>query len=140
AGLARFADAFVEEGAFSADEVRPFLEEARALGLGLKLHVDQLRPGEGAEFAASLRATSAAPLESVSVAGMAALAEARVTAVLIPTATLVLQLPRYAPGRALVDAGVSVAIATNCNPGSAPTENLALGVVLACPQDGLPPG
>jgi imidazolonepropionase len=139
AGLARFADAFVEEGAFSADEVRPFLEEARALGLGLKLHVDQLRPGQGAEFAASLRAISADHLESVSVAGMAALAEARVTAVLIPTATLVLRLPRYAPGRALVDAGVSVAIATNCNPGSAPTENLALALSLACLQNGLTP-
>jgi imidazolonepropionase len=138
-GLARFADAFVEEGAFSPDEVRPFLEEAHALGLGLKLHVDQLRSSQGAEFAASLRAVSADHLESVSSAGIAALAEARVTAVLIPTATLVLRLPRYAPGRALIDAGVGVAIATNCNPGSAPTENLALTLSLACLQNGLTP-
>ena len=139
AGLARFADAFIEEGAFSADEARPFLEEARALGLGLKLHVDQLRAGGGAELAASLDAISADHLESISAEGIAALAGAPTTAVLIPTATLVLRLPRYAPGRALVDAGVRVAIATNCNPGSAPTENLALGMSLACLHNGLTP-
>jgi imidazolonepropionase len=139
AGLARFADAFVEEGAFSPDEVRPFLEEAHALGLGIKLHVDQLRSGQGAELAASLHAVSADHLESVSPAGIAALAEAQVSAVLIPTATLVLRLPRYAPGRALIDAGVGVALATNCNPGSAPTENLALTLSLACLQNGLTP-
>jgi hypothetical protein len=120
AGLARFADAFVEEGAFGQDEVRPFLEKARILGLGLKLHVDQLRAGRGAEFAASLGAISADHLESVDAEGIAALVRARVTAVLIPTATLVLRLRRYAPGRALVDAGVGVARAPNCTPGSAP--------------------
>lgn len=138
-GLARFADAFVEEGAFSQNEVRPLLEEARALGLGLKLHVDQLRPGRGAEFAASVGAVSADHLEWIGPGGIAALARARVTAVLLPTATLALRLLRYAPGRALVDAGVGVAIATNCNPGSAPTENLALAMSLACLQNGLTP-
>jgi len=139
AGLARFADAFVEEGAFGADEVRPFLEEARALGLGLKLHVDQLRPGGGAELAASLGAVSADHLEHTGPEGIAALAGARVTAVLLPTASLVLRLSRDAPGRALVDAGVRVAVATNCNPGSAPTENLALAMSLACLRCGLSP-
>jgi imidazolonepropionase len=139
AGLARFADAFVEEGAFTQDEVRPLLEEARSLGLGLKLHVDQLRPGRGAEFAASLGAVSADHLESIGPKGITALAEAKVTAVLIPTATLVLRLPAYAPGRALLDAGVGVALATNCNPGSAPTENLALAMSLACLHNGLTP-
>ena len=139
AGLARFADAFVEEGAFSQDEARPFLEEARALGLGLKLHVDQLHAGGGAEFAASLGALSADHLEHTGPDGILALSRARVTAVLIPTATLVLRLQRYAPGRALVDAGVPVAVATNCNPGSAPTENLALAMSLACLQNGLTP-
>jgi len=139
AGLARFADAFVEEGAFGQDEVRAFLEEAHSLGLGLKLHVDQLHAGRGAQFAASLGAISADHLESVDPEGIAALARAQVTAVLIPTATLVLSLSRYAPGRALVDAGVGVAIATNCNPGSAPTENLALAMSLACLQNGLSP-
>ena len=82
---------------------------------------------------------SADHLESVGPEGIAALARARVTAVLIPTATLVLRLLRYAPGRALVDAGVGVAIASNCNPGSAPTENLALAMSLACLENGLTP-
>lgn len=139
AGLARFADAFVEEGAFGQDELRPFLDEARALGFGLKLHVDQLRAGQGAEYAASLNALSADHLESIAPEGIAALARARVTAVILPTATLVLRLLRYAPGRALVDAGVGVAVATNCNPGSAPTESLALAMSLACVQNGLTP-
>ncbi len=74
AGLARFADAFVEEGAFAQDEVRPFLEEARALGLGLKLHVDQLRTGQGAEFAASLHARVGGSPRVGGSAGIAALA------------------------------------------------------------------
>ena len=76
----------------------------------------------------------------MSAAGITALAEAGVTAVLIPTATLVLRLPRYAPGRALVDGGVGVALATNCNPGIAPPpSNLALALSLACLQNGLTP-
>ena len=137
--LARFADAFVEKGAFTAEEVRPLLEDARALGLGLKLHVDQLRPTRGAEFAASLGAVSADHLESVSPKGMLALATAKVTAVLMPTATLVLRLPNYAPGRAMVREGIRVAVASNVNPGSAPTENLALALSLACLQNGLTP-
>jgi imidazolonepropionase len=137
--LARFADAFVDKGAFTAEEVRPLLEEARGLGLGLKLHVDQLRPTKGAEFAASLGAISADHLEAVSPKGMLALAAAKVTAVVIPTATLVLRLPNYAPGRALIREGVRVAVATNVNPGSAPTENLALALSLSCLQNGLTP-
>ena len=137
--LARFADAFVDKGAFTADEVRPLLEEAVGLGLGLKLHVDQLRPTRGAEFAAGLRAVSADHLEAVSPKGMLALATAKVTAVLLPTATLVLRLPNYAPGRAMVREGVRVAVASNVNPGSAPTENVALALSLACLQNGLTP-
>jgi imidazolonepropionase len=137
--LARFADAFVDKGAFTAEEVRPLLEEARSLGLGLKLHVDQLRPTKGAEFAAALGAISADHLEAVSSKGILALAAAKVTAVLLPTATLVLRLPNYAPGRAMVREGVQVGVASNVNPGSAPTENLALAMSLACLQNGLTP-
>jgi imidazolonepropionase len=116
AGLARFADAFVEEGAFAQDEVRPFLEEAGSLGLGLKLHVDQLRAGQRRRLRCQPRRRLGRPPRVGDAEGIARLARARVTAVLIPTATLVLRLPRYAPGRALVDAGVGVAIASNCNP------------------------
>jgi imidazolonepropionase len=138
-GLAEFADAFVEQGAFTADEARSFLGEAKALGLRPRLHVDQLSAGRGAELAAELGAVSADHLECVSAEGVAALSRAGVTAVLVPVATLVLRRPKYAPGKALRQAGVKVAVASNVNPGSAPTENLALSLGLACLLNGLTP-
>jgi imidazolonepropionase len=138
-GLATFADAFVEKGAFSRDEARAFLTDARGMGLLPRLHVDQLSPGEGAELAAELGALSADHLECVTPAGIAALARAGVTAVLVPVATLVLRRPTYAPGKALREAGVPVALASNINPGSAPTENLALTLGLGCLLNGLTP-
>jgi len=138
-GLAEFADAFVEQGAFTRDEARRFLTEAKRLGLQPRLHVDQLSAGQGAELAAELGALSADHLECVSEAGIAALARAGVTAVLVPVATLVLRRPGYAPGKALREAGVPVALASNVNPGSAPTENLSLTLGLACLLNGLTP-
>jgi imidazolonepropionase len=138
-GLARFADAFIERGAFTAEEVRPLLGEARGLGLELKLHVDQLSAARGAQFAASLGALSADHLECISSEGILALARSGVTAVLVPTATLVLRRPHYAPGRAMVREGIATAVATNVNPGSAPTESLSLSLALACLQNGLTP-
>jgi imidazolonepropionase len=138
-GLAEFADAFVEQGAFSPEEARGFLLEAKVHGLKPRLHVDQLTPGQGAELAAELGAVSADHLECVSSQGVAALARAGVTAVLMPVATLVLRRPRYAPGKALREAGVPVALASNVNPGSAPTENLSLSLGLACLLNGLTP-
>lgn len=138
-GLAEFADAFVEKGAFTPDEARAFLGPAKAAGLKLRLHVDQLSAGRGAELAAELGATSADHLECVSKEGIQALAREHVTAVLVPVATLVLRRPTYAPGKALREAGVRVALASNVNPGSAPTENLALSLGLACLLNGLTP-
>ncbi len=138
-GLAEFADAFVEQGAFTRDEARSFLTDAKALGLRPRLHVDQLSAGQGAELAAELGAVSADHLECVTAQGVAALAKAGVTAVLVPVATLVLRRPTYAPGKALREAGVKVALASNVNPGSAPTENLSLSLGLACLLNGLTP-
>jgi imidazolonepropionase len=138
-GLAVFADAFVEQGAFTSDEARTFLTRAKTLGLLPRLHVDQLSPGHGAELAAELGAVSADHLECVSAEGISALAHAGVTAVLMPVATLVLRRPNYAPGKALREAGVPVALASNVNPGSAPTENLALTLGLGCLLNGLTP-
>ena len=138
-GLAEFADAFVEKGAFTVEEARSFLTEARALGLRPRLHVDQLTAGRGAELAAELGALSADHLECVSPEGIAALAAAGVTAVLMPVATLVLRRPAYAPGKALREAGVRVALASNVNPGSAATENLSLSLGLGCLLNGLTP-
>ena len=137
-GLAAFADVFVEEGAFTPDEARRIGAAARALGLGVKLHADQLTDTGGGALAAELGAASADHLECVSDAGVRALAEAGVVAVSLPIATLVLgQEPL--PARRLLDAGVAVAVATDFNPGSAPSASLPLALWLACTRQRMTP-
>ena len=129
--LARCCDAFVEDGAFTVDEARQILRAGRAAGLAPKLHADQLTSGGGAELAAELGALSADHLEFVSPAGVAALRQAGVVAVSLPIATLYLaQAPM--PARQLIEAGVRVAVATDFNPGSAPSWHLPLALTLAC--------
>lgn len=130
-GLAQFCDVFVEDGAFTADEAREILAAARTHGLGLKIHADQLSDGGGALLAAELRAVSAEHLEYVGDAGIDALAKAGVVAVSLPLASLYLR-ERYLPARRLLDAGVPVAVATDFNPGSAPSYHLPMALVLAC--------
>lgn len=137
-GLARFCDAFVEEGAFTAAEGRRVLERARELGLGLKLHADQLSDGGGAELAAALGAVSAEHLEYASDAGRAALAAAGTVAVSLPLASLYLR-ESYLDARAFLDTGVAVAVATDFNPGSAPSFHLPLALTLACLNQGMTP-
>jgi imidazolonepropionase len=137
AGLCRQFDAFLEEGAFTVTEVRRAFTAARSAGLGLRLHADQLSAGGGAELCAELGASSADHLEQISPGGIAALSAAHVTAVLLPVATMVLRLPRHAPGKALAEAGVAVALATNWNPGSAPTESISLTLGMGCLHYGM---
>ncbi len=137
--LARFVDIFVERGSFSAEDARRYLGAARRLGFKTRLHVDQLTPGGGAELAAELGATSADHLEQITPAGIAALKRSGTVAVLAPVSTLFLKVNPYAPGRALADAGVPVALATNFNPGSAMSNNLSLTMGLACLHNGLTP-
>ena len=138
-GLADFCDAFVEDGAFTVSEARRILEAAKRCGITPRLHADQLSAGGGAELAAELGASSADHLEHVSDDGIRALAEAKVSAILVPTSTLFLRQRPYAPGRKLRDAGVNVALATNVNPGSSMTENVSLVMGLACLENGLSP-
>lgn len=116
--LASFCDVFTEGIAFSLDDSRRILERARELGLGLRLHVDQLTPLGGAELAADLGAASADHLEHVSERGIEALVAARVIAVLCPVVPLYLRQEREAPARRMIDAGLAVAISTDFNPGS----------------------
>jgi imidazolonepropionase len=125
-GLARFCDVFVEEGAFSLAQARVVLEAGVAHGLRPKLHVEQLSAGGGAELAAELGAVSADHLDHVSDAGIAALAGAGVTAVLLPGAVFFLGLSEYAPARRLIEGGVRVALSTDFNPGTCYTENVFL--------------
>jgi imidazolonepropionase len=132
AGLARFADVFCEPGVFTVEEARTILTAARAAGLGLKLHADELRPSGGAELAAAVGATSADHLAAISESGIRVLAASDTVATLLPGTMLFLGKERQAPARALVDAGAAVALATDFNPGTSPTTNfpliLALGV------------
>jgi imidazolonepropionase len=128
--LARFADVFVEESAFTPDEARAILRCAREHGLGAKLHVDQFTDGGGAALAAELNAVSADHLECVSAEGIARLARAGTVAVTLPLAALYLGRP-LAPARSLIAAGVPVAVATDFNPGTAPTYHLPLAMLLA---------
>ena len=131
ARLARCCDAFVEESAFTVDEARRILAAGRALGLGTRLHADQLTACGGAELAAELGALSADHLECVTPSGISALRDAGVVAVSLPIATLYLG-QRPMPARALIEAGVRVAVATDFNPGSAPSWHLPLALTLAC--------
>jgi len=133
-GLACFCDVFVEEGAFDLEQARRVLQAGVAHGLGSKLHVDQLSPGGGAELAAELGAVSADHLDHVSDAGIAALAAAGITAVLLPGAVFFLGLHEYAPARRLIEAGVRVALSTDFNPGTCYTENVFLMGTIASTQ------
>ena len=129
--LATSCDVFVEESAFTIEEARQILRAARAHGLAARLHADQLTAGGGAELAAEVGALSADHLECVSEAGVRALAAAGVVAVSLPIASLYLgQKPM--PARRLIDARVPVAVATDFNPGSAPSYHLPLALTLAC--------
>jgi imidazolonepropionase len=136
--LARCCDVFVDDGAFSISEARRILLAAKAAGLGLKLHVDQLSDDGGALLAAEVGALSADHLEHVSSAGIRALAAARVVAVSLPIASLYLRQPPL-PARRLIEAGVAVAVATDFNPGSAPSYHLPLALTLACTMQGMTP-
>jgi imidazolonepropionase len=130
-GLAAFCDVFVEASAFTVDEARRLLRAAQALGLGAKLHADQLSQGGGAELAAEIGAASADHLECASEAGIAAMTRAGVVAVSLPLASLYLgQAP--VPARRWIESGAAVAVATDFNPGSAPSYHLPFALTLAC--------
>ena len=129
--LARFCDIFVEQGAFSVAEARRIMETAKQAGLGLKIHADQLSSGGGAQLAAELAAVSAEHLEYADSEGIKALAGAGTVAVSLPLASLYLR-EAYLPARDMLQAGVRVAVATDFNPGSAPSYHLPLAMTLAC--------
>jgi imidazolonepropionase len=137
-GLADYADVFCDRGAFDVDESRRVLQAARALGLGLRVHANELGATGGAQLAAELGAASADHLLFVGDAERTALREAGVVAILLPGTSLVIGKP-YADGRAMIEAGVAVAVATDCNPGSCAFENLAMVLALACYGNRLSP-
>ena len=130
-GLARFCDVFVEEGAFTVGEARKILHAGQKHGFKSKLHVDQLTDGGGAALAAEMGATSADHLEYATDAGIQAMAHKGVVAVSLPFATFNLRQSPM-PARRFIDAGVPVAVATDFNPGSAPSYHLPFAMYLGC--------
>jgi imidazolonepropionase len=131
--LARFCDVFCETGVFGIDESERILTRSRDLGFQLKLHADELTPLGGAELAARLGAVSADHLLCITDAGIDALAASGTVATLLPGTAFFLGVD-YAPARKLIERGAAVALASDCNPGTCPTENLPLVGAMACTQ------
>ncbi len=136
-GLADAVDGFCERVGLTAAQLDAVFAAATRLGLPVKLHADQLTDGGGAALAARHRALSADHLEHTSAAGVAALAAAGTVAVLLPGAAYVLRDGAVPPVEALRRAGVPMAVATDCNPGTSPLVSLPLAMHLACTRFGL---
>lgn len=130
--MAKFIDCFCEEGVFSVEETREILNAGREHGLKLKLHADELVSTGGAELAGELKAVSAEHLVAASKEGIKSMAENGVIAVLLPTTSFYLMINKYAPARLMIDMGVPVALATDCNPGTSPTESLQNVMTYGC--------
>lgn len=138
-GLAVFCDVFMEPGVFTAAQTRRVLEAGARHGLVPKLHADELENSGAAELAAELGAASADHLGAISETGIQALAHSDTVATLLPATLLFLGKARYAPARRLIDAGATIALATDFNPGSSPTPSMQLVLTLACSQMGMDP-
>jgi imidazolonepropionase len=130
-GLAEFSDVFCDRGVYTIEETRRIQTAARAQGLALKLHADELASTGGAELAAEMQARSADHLIRISDDGIAALSQSGTLAVLLPGTSFSLGARDFAPGRRLIEAGVGVALATDCNAGSCNTESLQMAAALA---------
>jgi imidazolonepropionase len=131
AGLVDAVDAYCESIAFSGAQVARVFDKALALGLPVKLHADQLSDAGGAALAAAYRALSADHLEYADEAGVRAMAEAGCVAVLLPGAFVTLGESRMPPVPLLREAGVPIAIASDCNPGTSPLSSLTFAMQLA---------
>jgi imidazolonepropionase len=130
APLARWCDVFCDRGAFDASQARTVLEAGRERGLGLRVHANQLEHGPGAQLAAEMGAASADHVTHLTAEDREALAAAGVVATLLPVADLSTRGP-FPDARGLVDAGVTVALASDCNPGTSFTTNMPLVIALA---------
>ncbi|HHT91307.1 MAG: imidazolonepropionase [Bacillota bacterium] len=130
-GLAEYVDVFTEKGVFSVEQSRRIFQKASELGFKLRVHADEMHTLGGAELAAEMGMSSADHLLMVSEQGIKALSESDVIPILLPGTAFALRKP-YAPARKMLDAGLPLALATDFNPGSSPTANLALVMSIAC--------
>lgn len=131
-GLAEWCDVFCEQGVFTPDESRRILEAGSTRGLKPRIHADELGPSGGSQVAADVGARSADHLIFVPQDGIEAMRRADVVATLLPNAAFYLKLGRFAPARALIDAGVPVALATDVNPGGGFSPSMPFAMTLAC--------
>lgn len=135
--LAEWCDVFCETGVFTPEESRQILAAGAAHGLKPRIHADELAASGGSQVAAATRARSADHLIFVPPDGIAAMADAGTIAILLPIAAFYLKLGRFAPARALIDAGVPVAVATDVNPGGGFSPSMPFAMTLACFAMGL---
>ena len=134
---AQWCDVFCDDGAFTVDEARRILTAAAEQGLGLRMHAEQLARTGAALLAAELHCASADHLDHVTAADAQALAATGVVATLVPVASLYSRSMRWDHARTLRDAGCTLAIATDCNPGTAWCESMPYAMQLACLAMGL---
>jgi imidazolonepropionase len=132
--LAEFCDVFCEREYFDTEQSRKILMAARNLGLGIRIHADQLSNSGAAKLAAELKATTADHLEKTDEQGIGAMKSAGVQPVLLPGSVYALGLSDYPRARQMIEAGLAVVIATDFNPGSSPTASMPMILSLACTQ------
>ncbi|WP_137790458.1 imidazolonepropionase [Bacillus sp. E(2018)] len=130
-GLAEFVDIFCETGVFTVEQSKVFLQKAKTAGFGVKIHADEIDPLGGTEMACEIGAVSADHLVGASKEGVRMLGGSDTIAVLLPGTTFYLGKDHFAPGREMISSGAAVALSTDFNPGSSPTENLQFIMTLA---------
>jgi imidazolonepropionase len=136
--LAKFCDAFCENGYFSVEQSRRIFQTAKEKGLGIKIHADQLSQSGASTLAADMHAISADHLERIDDAGISALKQSDTIATLLPGVSFFLNYG-YPPARKIIDAGVPVALASNFNPGSCMSYSLPLMMTVACTHMSMTP-
>lgn len=129
--LAEFMDCFCEEGVFTVDECRDVINYGKKYGLIPKVHADEVESIGGAELAGEVGAISSEHLIAASDEGIEALAKNNVVAVLLPSTAFYLMVGSFARARDMIDKGVPVALATDCNPGTSPTESMQIVMTFA---------
>ncbi|HYL84343.1 MAG TPA: imidazolonepropionase [Candidatus Angelobacter sp.] len=132
--LAEFCDVFCDRGAFGVAQAKRVLQAGRQWGLAPRLHAEQLSRSGATQLAVLLRAASCDHLEQVNASDIRALGKSETVATLLPGCDFHLGLKKYAPARALIDAGTIVALATDYNPGTSPTLSMPMILSLACAQ------
>lgn len=133
-GLASFCDVFCEAGYFGIESSRRILEHAKVLGLGIRIHADQLTNSGGAKLAGELMARTADHLEQTDEAGIQAMKSGGVQPVLLPGSVYALGKTKYPLARRMIDEELPVVLATDFNPGSSPTPSISMVLSLACTQ------